>query len=98
MHTDKHENASSQLRVSAIIQTLDEWKHELDKIEKLTDVENVTRGKALRQLLLAYRGEDDSAAASLERMAILVQEGMILYYYLKLFHYVFEIIGPRKLI
>lgn len=96
MHPDKHENPSSQLRVSAIIQTLNEWKHEFDKIEKLADLENITRGKALRQLLLAYRGEDDSATASLKRIATLVQDGMILYYYLKMFHYVFEIIGPRK--
>jgi hypothetical protein len=69
-----------------LIETLDEWKYELDKISKLADARNITN-KATRDLLLAYRGEDDSVAASLERITTLIQDGMVLYYYLKLYYH-----------
>lgn len=70
-----------------LTETLDEWKYELDKIDKLADARNIT-SDAARYLLLAYRGEDDSVAASLERITTLVQDGMVLYYYLRMYHYV----------
>lgn len=69
-----------------LIETLDAWRRELDKINELTDPRNIT-SHAARRLLLAYRGEDDSVAASLERITILVHDGMVLYYYLKMHHY-----------
>ncbi|KAK9235801.1 hypothetical protein V1525DRAFT_251641 [Lipomyces kononenkoae] len=69
-----------------LIETLDAWRYELDKINKLADTNNIT-SDAARYLLLAYRGEDDSVTASLERITTLVQDGMVLYYYLKMFHY-----------
>ena len=69
-----------------LIETLDAWKYELDKINKLADTRNIT-SDATRYLLLAYRGEDDSVAASLDRITTLVQDGMVLYYYLKMYHY-----------
>lgn len=69
-----------------LIETLDAWKYELDKIKKLADTRNIA-SDAARYLLRAYRGEDDSVAASLERTTTLVQDGMVLYYYLKMYHY-----------
>jgi hypothetical protein len=69
-----------------LIETLDAWKYELDKINKLANARNIT-SNAARYLLLAYRGEDDSVAASLERTTTLVQDGLVLYYYLKMYHY-----------
>lgn len=91
----KKENTSQTFQKSLLIQTLDDWKHELEKINKLADPKNFT-ANAARYLLLAYRGEDDSVTESLERINILVQDGLILYYYLKIFHYVSEVIGPGK--
>ncbi|EED22985.1 hypothetical protein TSTA_064520 [Talaromyces stipitatus ATCC 10500] len=91
---NKVERPTHNLQTSLFIQKLDDWKHELDKIEKLIDLENVTKRDAAKHLLLAYRGEDDSAVASLERITTLMQDGIILYYYLKMFHYVSQIIGP----
>jgi hypothetical protein len=82
-----------------LIETLDAWKSELDKINKLADTRNIT-SDAVRHLLLAYRGEDDSVAASLERTTTLLQDGMILYYYLKMHYYAgvnaSEVVGLLK--
>ncbi|KAK9319149.1 hypothetical protein V1517DRAFT_61441 [Lipomyces orientalis] len=69
-----------------LIETLDAWKYELDKINRLADRRNIN-SDAARYLFLAYRGENNSVAASLERTTILVQDGMVLYYYLKMYHY-----------
>lgn len=93
------ENPSHTFQKSLFFQTLDDWKHELDKINKLADPGNFTgsaTGNAGGYLFLAYRGEDDSVAASLERMNTIVQDGMILYYYLKLSLYVFDLVRPGK--
>jgi len=68
-----------------LTETLDAWKYDLDKINKLTDRRNISSNPA-RYLLAAYRGEDNSVAASLERITTLTQDGIILYYYLKLYH------------
>ena len=69
-----------------LMETLDAWKHELDKISVLADAKNITANPT-RKLLLAYRGEDDHAVASLERITTLLQDGMVLYYYLKMTHH-----------
>lgn len=69
-----------------LLETLDAWKHELDKINELAVTRTITT-EAARYLLLAYRGEDDSAAASLDRTTTLVQDGMVLYYHLRMYHY-----------
>jgi len=82
-----------------LIETLDAWKYELDKINKLTDTRHIT-SDAARYLLLAYRGEDDSVAASMKRTTTLVQDGIVLYYYLKMYHYAglnaSEVVGLGK--
>ncbi|KAK7744001.1 hypothetical protein SLS62_010362 [Diatrype stigma] len=67
-----------------VIDKLDSWKAELDRTNELINAGNITNGAA-KYLLLAYRGEDDSAAASLERITTLVRDSMILYYFLKLY-------------
>lgn len=94
------ENHSHTFHKSLLFQTLDDWKHELDKINRLADpgnfMESATDRNAARYLLLAYRGEDDSVVASLERINTLVQDGMILYYYLKLSQYVSDLVRPGK--
>lgn len=93
------ENPSHTFQKSLFFQTLDDWKHELDNINKLADPGNFTgsaTGHVAGYLFLAYRGEDDSVAASLERINTLVQDGMILYYYLKLSLYVFDLVRPGK--
>ncbi|KAF2724018.1 hypothetical protein K431DRAFT_263120 [Polychaeton citri CBS 116435] len=77
---------SNALQRALIIETLDAWKHELCKISTLADPKNITSDDA-RYLLLAYRGEDDSVGTIMERITTLVQDGMILYYYLKMYHY-----------
>ncbi|KAH8694176.1 hypothetical protein BGW36DRAFT_430196 [Talaromyces proteolyticus] len=74
------------LQNELLIEALDGWKYELDKINKLVDPRNIN-SNAARYLLLAYRGDDDSAAASIKRIITLVQDGMVLYYYLKMYHY-----------
>jgi hypothetical protein len=82
-----------------LIEILDAWKYELDKITELTDARNIA-SDAARRFLLAYRGEDDSVAASLERIATLVQDGMVLYNSLKMYHYAglhaSEVVGPAE--
>ena len=82
-----------------LTETLDAWKYELDKISKLADTRNIT-SDAARYLLVAYRGEDDSVAASLERITTLIQDGIVLYYYLKMYHYAgldaSEVVGAAK--
>ncbi|KAK5047765.1 hypothetical protein LTR84_006430 [Exophiala bonariae] len=65
---------------------LDIWKHELDTINGFADLKNIQSDKA-RYLYLAYRGENNFIAPSLERMSALVQDTMILYYFLRLLHY-----------
>jgi hypothetical protein len=92
---NKKENPGRTSQKSLLVRTLDAWKHDLDKLHKLADHGNFT-GNAAKYLLLAYRGEDNSVTASLERIKVLVQDGMILYYHLKLMHYVFDIVGPGK--
>lgn len=67
-----------------VIDKLDSWKAELDRTSELINAGNITNGAA-KYLLLAYRGEDDSAAASLERITTSVRDSMILYYFLKLY-------------
>ena len=69
-----------------LIEAINAWTVELDRINELADMENIT-DDAARCLVLAYRGEDDSLAAALERIATLVQDGRILSYYLKMYHY-----------
>ena len=69
-----------------LTETLDAWKYELEKIRKIADTRNIT-SDAARYLLMAYRGEGNSMAASLERITTLIQDGMVLYYYLKMYHY-----------
>ncbi|KAE8555882.1 hypothetical protein EYB25_000580 [Talaromyces marneffei] len=92
---NKKESPSHTFQQSLLIQTLDQWKQALDKINELTGPGNFT-GNAARYLFLAYRGEDDSIAASLERITALLQDAMILYYYMKMTHYVVDVVGPRK--
>ena len=90
---------SNTFQRSLLIETLDAWKYELDKINERADARNIT-SDAARYLLLAYRGEDDSAAASSERITTLAQDGMVLYYYLKMYHYAglnaSEVVGPVR--
>ncbi|OKL63656.1 hypothetical protein UA08_00073 [Talaromyces atroroseus] len=81
--TERH--PSSALQNALLIEILDDWKLELDKINKLANARSMT-SNATRTLLLAYRGADSSVAASLEKINTLVQDGMILYYYLKMYH------------
>lgn len=69
-----------------LIKTLDAWKQQLDLIYESVQERNMTT-KASRYLFEAYRGEDDSVAASSERAVTLVQDGMVLYYYLKMYQY-----------
>lgn len=69
-----------------IAETLDAWKHELDKIHELAALDKIS-SHAAKYLYLAYRGQDGSVAASLGRIAALVQDGMVLYYFLRLVHY-----------
>lgn len=69
-----------------LIKTLDAWKYELDRIRKLAETRKIT-GDAGRYLLMAYRAEGTSVLASLERISTLIQDGMVLYYYLKMYHY-----------
>ncbi|KUL90926.1 hypothetical protein ZTR_00743 [Talaromyces verruculosus] len=94
------ENPSRTFHKSLLFQTLDDWRHELDRINKLADPGNLTgsatESNAARYLLLAYRGEDDSVMASSERISTLVQDGIILYYYLKLSQYVFDLVRPGR--
>ncbi|KAK9783892.1 putative C2H2-type domain-containing protein [Seiridium cardinale] len=63
---------------------LDSWKTELDRISDSVNLDNIATGAA-KYLLLAYRGDNDSAIASLERITTLVQDSMVLYYLLKLY-------------
>lgn len=93
--SDKKENPSHTFQRSLLVQTLDDWKHKLDRISKSADPGNFT-GSLERSLLLAYRGEDDSLTASLERINSLVQDGMILYYHLKMTQYVHDVVGSGK--
>ncbi|RAO69768.1 uncharacterized protein BHQ10_005780 [Talaromyces amestolkiae] len=93
--SSQKENPSHTFQKALLVQTLDDWRHELDKISKLADSGNLP-GSPARYLLLAYRGENDSMTASLERINSLVQDGMILYYHLRLTQYVFDIAGPGK--
>lgn len=79
-------NRISASQRAMITETLDAWKHELDKIHELADTNKIS-SDAARYLYLAYRGQDDSVAASLGRITALVQDGMVLYYFLRLFHY-----------
>lgn len=76
-------NTSSR---ALLIEILNDWKRELDKIDILANAKNTT-GNTARYLLLAYRGEDNSAAASLERVNTLLQDGMVLYYYLRIYNF-----------
>lgn len=69
-----------------LIETLDTWKDELEKISTLSNSRSVNCD-ATKHLFLAYRGDDDSVTASLALTTTLVQDGLVLYYYLKLYHY-----------
>ena len=93
------ESLGTDFQRTMLIETLEAWKSELDKINELADERNII-SDAARYLFLAYRGKDDSVTASLERTTTLVQDGMILYYYLKMYHYadlnVSEAVGLMK--
>jgi hypothetical protein len=80
------DDVSNVSQRTMLIETLDAWKHELDQINELASERNITSNTA-RYLFQAYRGEDDSVAASSELATTLVQDAMILYYYLKMYHY-----------
>ncbi|CAM1508856.1 Fc.00g025950.m01.CDS01 [Cosmosporella sp. VM-42] len=67
-----------------VIDKLDSWKTELDKTNDLINADNFTTG-GTNYLLLAYRGEENSATAALERITTLLQDAMVLYYFLKLY-------------
>lgn len=67
---------SSALQGTQLIEALNLWKHELDRISDLNSQESITsNAAAARYLLLAYRAEDDSISASLERIKTLAQDG-----------------------
>ncbi|KAH8674221.1 hypothetical protein BX600DRAFT_547793 [Xylariales sp. PMI_506] len=66
-----------------LIDKLDSWKAELDRSSDLISTKNVMNGAA-DYLLLAYRGEDDSATSALKRITALIQDSTVLYYFLKL--------------
>lgn len=93
--SNKRENPSHTFQKALLIQTLDDLKHGLDEISKLTDPGNLP-GHPARYLLLAYRGENDSVKASLEHINSLVQDGIILYNHLKMTQYDFDLAGPGK--
>lgn len=82
----EREHPGDRVQGVLLTKTLDAWKYELDKIRKLAETRNITTD-AGRRLLMAYRGENTSMLASLERISTLVQDGMVLYYYLKMYHY-----------
>ncbi|KEF56861.1 uncharacterized protein A1O9_07051 [Exophiala aquamarina CBS 119918] len=87
--TEGHPSSASQIVL--FVETLDAWKRELDKINELTSPTNTpSNATAARHLLLAYRAGDDSMSASLERIKTLIQDGTVLYYFLKMYHY----LGP----
>lgn len=67
-----------------VMDKLGSWKAELDRTNELIKTGSITN-EAARYLLLAYRGEDDTAAASLERITALLRDSMILYYFLRLY-------------
>lgn len=80
------DNVGNAFRRGALIETLNAWTRELVKINEFANTRHITRADG-RYLLLAYRGEDDSAAATSERVAMLVTEGRILSHCLKMYHY-----------
>jgi hypothetical protein len=76
---------SNNAQRTLLVEMLDGWKLELDKINELVGAIDITNGAS--NFLLAYRGTDDSVTASLERISALVNDAMILYCYLKLHHH-----------
>lgn len=74
------------LQKALLIETLDAWKQELQKMKRLVD-SRTSDSDAVKSLLLAYRGKDDSVMAALGRINILLADGMDLYYMLKMQHY-----------
>lgn len=69
-----------------LIERLDLWQQELDKVQKLID-SRISSGNSADYLVLAYRGEDDSPAAAIERIKTLLGDGMIFSYFLKMHCY-----------
>ena len=67
-----------------IIENLDSWKRELDRINELIN-SSAIKAEASRYLLVAYRGEDESTVTSLERVQTLFQDLIVFYYFLR-FH------------
>lgn len=81
-----HESDHGISQRALLMYKINAWKSELDRIAELVNEKN-TVNNAARYLLQAYRREDDSKAAALERIAVLVEDGRILSCYLKMFHY-----------
>lgn len=80
------EESTNGVQRAMLIEKLDSWKQELNKIDVLVDTRLPIRNAA-RQFLMAYRGEDDSVAEALKRAKALVQDGLVLYSSLKIHHY-----------
>jgi len=82
------DNVSQRIKLSS---ALDSWKHELDTINEVASLKDIPNNPtAARNLLLAYRAEDDSTSASLKRIKTLIQDATVLYHFLKMSHY----LGP----
>jgi hypothetical protein len=68
-------------------ETIEEWWQDLNRIKRLVESRASTSGVA-DYLMLAYRGESNSVAAALSRITTLIEDGMVLYYFLKMHYYV----------
>lgn len=69
-----------------LTERLNTWKQELDRIDGLADSKNIITENA-RYLYIAYRGQNNFVATSLGRVSALLQDAMVLYYFLRLTHY-----------